>query len=514
MIEKLILRQDKHVLTELTPLSDKAKEVLHFYQDTIRAPQIIDIGPVTHLSPRYVGDEPPSALREYKIVLPKSLNEAYALLCEEHDQAMMQIVEGHKEWETDYQFAPKSLAFQVDGLAYPPQFLQYASGIEPEVLADFLKARVYEIHNNISWYDLNGRLWPDGTTNATWHQTLDELRQRVGKKVALLATTEAKLKKLFFQELGGVRKNYFPSDEEIRSITGFDAFMGPVELFEHFKKYSGNDSDYVFYGRCSRPTYWLEDPTISIDEPFLSDPQLRRYVRKYAITHNFDNPNHTLFDPRVITDTKAALCLIGSGYVATKPDDIYSQEFLKFLEEKKIIPEKTICNDDQLSEEKRKKLGKYLEKFLFDYPRVSIFSPKFVMYLDSVGVDPNSVANGVQRVRAKPLRRHYGAWGHTRSTITGANFVSRLMDEEQIRGPFLLQPEFKNFEVIDKNTGIHYLVIDRIFFVRGNEGRLKRMEGIRAFMPKDSPPGQRNNVHDSRYTLDARILEEDYISIS
>lgn len=489
-------------IPEVKPLSKEAKAVLMYYQETIAIPHVINIGSVTQLTPRYEGDEAPGALREYKVEFPPSLNQAYALLAQKHDDALMLVAKRHAEWKTDYQYAPQSLAFQIDGPAYPDQFLAYAANISPDVLAEFLQGRIYEVENNIAGYDLNGRLWPDGTTNKTWHETLEKVRQQTGKKVAVLASTNEKFDALLLSELG---KDTLPSEKETRTRTGFDTFMGPNELIAQYKKYDGQNSDYVFFGRTSYPTQWLEDPTTSVHEPFLANPILRQFVRAYAITHNFDNPEHDLYDPRVITDTKAALCLIGAAHLVNTSEDIYSQKFLAFLNEKNIGPDKVVFLNE-LTPGKIKKLGKNLERYLFNYPRSAMLVPQLLTHLEGRGVDPNLVANGSQLFRAKPLRRHYGAWGHIRGVIHGATFVSKLMKDSEIRGPFVIQPELQNFQIIDKNTAIEYLVIDRVFFVRAPDGELKRMEGIRTHMPKNSPEGQKNAVHDGKFTLDAPIV--------
>lgn len=62
----------------------------------------------------------------------------------------MKLVEKHKIWESDYQYAPHTLVFQVDGPAYSDEFLRQAEFMSPEVLAEFIMRRVFEFEAKYS----------------------------------------------------------------------------------------------------------------------------------------------------------------------------------------------------------------------------------------------------------------------------------------------------------------------------------------------------------------------------
>ena len=528
-------------LSKYEVLSSEIREIRSFYEDDIVEPDVMDLGPKKKLEPRYVGDKSPFALRELSVEYPKALNEAYEILAEEHDAAFMRIVEKYKEWTTDYQFAKNSFGFQIDGRAFSERFLKYVADKKPEDIAKFLKiAVVFEVENNIAAYDLNSRLWPYGTRNETWHGGLEGVRGKTGKKIALLASSEEKYNALLRSELGLEPEDNLPSEEEIRLRTGFDAVWGPEQLIGHFNNQRDKvvdgvvDSDYLFFGRTSRTTEWLKDPNHTVvKEPFLEDPILRRYVRAFAITHNFDNPALSLGDPRIFTDTKAALCAIGGAYRVTGLQDIYSQEFLDFLKQKKYLIDNGKIHIDrlilqgeqtekleklkqkakkkiegELTVEAIKKIEHSLERYIFNIPRAAMLSQNFQVYLRSRGIDPKSVADGTQKMRVKPEQRSYGAYGHERGSLTQLSFKDKLKKGPTIGGHFVIQPEMENYEVIDQNTGRSYLAIDRVFFVRGNDGRLERMEGVRVYMPKDSSEGRKNNVHAGEFTLDAPISRD------
>ncbi len=492
--------QNKTTYGEIKPLSEEAKTVLKNYEKAISVPQMVDIGSATDLTPIYEGETPPFALRNYKIHYPPSLVEAYKIACNKYEDCFMDIVKEHKNWGSDYQCAPNTLAFQVDGPAYPDEFLNQAKYMNPEVLAEVINARVFEYENNLAMYGLNGRLWPDGTTNQTWHMALDKARSRTGRKIAVLAGTEKKLDEMLKSELGASRDN-MPPEETIREITGFDSFMGPCDLIAHYQKYNGEDSEYVFFGRTSRPKTWLRDPTSQIDEGFLADPNFLKYVRAFALTHNFDNTVLLLNHPSIITDTKEAMLMTGAAYLVTQPNDIYSGEFQQYLSNNGIDINNISSGD--LTPNQKKKLGDLFTSFPSQY----LLSKQLTDHLKMRDIDPDSIASGSKKVRGKPLKLHYGCYAHITGRVNRASFLNELMGQVKIRGYYIIQPEFNNLHIIDShNLSDSYIAIDRVFFVRGANGELEPMESCRSLMPVSAMDGKKNNVHEGANTKCARII--------
>ena len=263
----MIIPEFKRIQTEpINSLSPKAKEILMIYGLSISKPQEVQIGSTTLLEPMYDGEKPPQALREYTINYPETLIEAYRIACDNYDRRYMDVVERHKQWPTDYQYAPHTLVYQVDGPAYSDEFLEYAFHQTPETLAEFINARAFEYEPNVAMYGLNGRLWPEGSTNQTWNEALEIIRKSTGKKVAVLAVTEEKLREMLISELGINEITKLP-EETIRDLTGFDAFMGPNDLLKQYAKHGGEESDYVYFGRTSRPKSWLRNPTTENELP-------------------------------------------------------------------------------------------------------------------------------------------------------------------------------------------------------------------------------------------------------
>lgn len=484
---------------EANPFLKDGNAVLKSYEQSIATPQIADIGEAIQVAPMYSDEAPPLALREYKVHYPKSLIEGYKIACEQYDQQFMRLVNRHTIWATDYQYAPFTLAFQVDGPAYPEAFLKQAEFISPSVLAEFITKRVFEFEANIAAYGLNGRLWPDGTTNQTWHAALEAVRQRTGKKVAVLAGTEQKLDEMIMYEMG-ITRDQITSGEVVQAMTGFDSFLGPNDLISLYQKYKGNDCPYVFFGRTSRPKSWLRNPSNQVDEGFLAHPEILRYVRAHAITHNFDDPTLPNTDHAIIMDTKEALVLAGAAYPVTQPCDIYSQEFLQCLANNGISVDEIV--EGTLSPGKKNKLG----GIFLNFPSESLLSESLVSHLQARGSNPALVASGEQKVRAKPLKQHYGIYGHQVGSINRAKFLNKLMEQVKLRGGYIIQPEFSNLHIVDSANPLEsYVAIDRVFFVRGADGQLHSMESCRSLMPAQSYEGKKNNVHEGSHTKCARI---------
>lgn len=485
---------------KIEAVQPSAKNILQIYEETIKLPQASHLGTVSHLTPIYEGETPPLALRDYKITYPPSLIQAYQIACSDYDKEFIKLVEKSKIWPTDYQYAPYSYAFQVDGPAYPDEFLKAAAAMNPKDLAELIKARVYEFESNIAMYNLNHRLWPEGTTNQTWHWAIENIRKKTGKRVAVLAGTEKKLDEMLMYELGTDR-NHLLSESEIKEQTGFDNFLGPSDLIKEFDKYGGLDSDYLFFGRMSRPKAWLKDPTMKIDEGIFADPAILKFVRAHAITHNFDNPSSPLNDHSIMMDTKQALIGIGSAYLVTHPKDIYSEEFIHFLEQNGIKIDDVFLG--KINPNQKKKLGDIFIKF----PSDELLSKSLIMHFNGRGSDYKAISEGVQKVRGKPLKLHYGCYAHINGQINRASFLNELMKQVNSRGYYIIQPEFNNLIVVDdQNPEEKLIAIDRVFFVRDEQGNLIPMESCRSHMPLSSPDGQKNNVHEGAHTKCAPIV--------
>lgn len=484
---------------DTNPFLEGGNAVLKSYEQSIATHQIVAIGQATQIAPMYAGETPPLALREYKIHYPSSLIEGYKIACEQYDQQFMKLVGRYKIWETDYQYAPFTLAFQVDGPAYSDDFLERTQYMSPTVIAEFITKRVFEFEANIAAYGLNGRLWPDGTTNQTWQATLENVRHRTGKKVAILAGSEQKLNEMMLYEMG-VKRGQCISPEAVRSLTGFDAFLGPNDLVSVYQQYQGSDCPYVFFGRTSRPKSWLRNPSSNVDEGFLAYPEILRYVRAHAITHNFDGPKLSLNHPSILMDSKEALVMVGAAYLVTQPSDIYSQEFLKYLSDNGI--DMSDIAEGILNRGEKNKLGEIFLKF----PATNLLSESLNNHLQTRGIDPDLIASGEKKVRAKPLKQHYGIYGHEVGPVNRARFLNELVEQIRVRGYYIIQPEFSNLHIVDSNNPQEsYVAIDRVFFIRGADGQLYPMESCRSLMPAQSYEGKKNNVHEGSYTRCARI---------
>lgn len=485
---------------EYSSFIEGAIGLLHTYEQMIETPEVVKVGQTTNLEPIYIGESPPMALREYQVYYPDSLIKAYQMACDIYDDHFMKPVEMNKTNLTDYQFAPNTLAFQVDGPAYPKEFLDLVSNIDPQILAQFIMLRVFEFETNIAAYNLNNRLWPNGTTNQTWHEALDVVREKTGKQVAVLAGDDLKLEEMVWYEMG-VSMSNLPRSEAIRELTGFDAFLGPKDVLKIYEQYQGNDCPYVFFGRTSKPKSWLKKPYRKFGLEFLSDLEILKYVRAYALTHNFDDPNLPLNDPEIMMDSKNALLKTSSAYLVTEIKDIFSVEFLHSLVQIGIIDES--WNRGILTPKQSNKLGMKIQQF----PSSRLLSSAFEKHLQERGVDPLLIASGEQPIRAKPLKQHYGIYGHITGPVNKYKVIKEIISQMKTRGYYILQPEFKNLTIIDRDKPNQaYLAIDRVFMVRDVDRKFQPMESCRSLMPLDTLEGRKNNVHEGPNTKCAAIV--------
>lgn len=473
------------------------RSILQSYEKSIAVPVNVALGNQTSLTPMYASEKPPYALRDYVIQYPEALVEGYRLACEQYDKYFIGIVDGHKTSQTDYKYAPKTFAYQIDGPAYSEAFLKEAANMHPSDFAAFITARVFEFEPNIAAYGLNNRLW-GGTTSDTWKAGIEDIRRRTGKKVAILTGTQAKLDETILYETGIANKQYMPAGR-IKDMTGFDDIIGPDDLKVIHAMFGGSDSPFVFFGRTSMPKDWLRNPNTQVSKA-LSDPEIIKYIREYAITHNFDDPNLPNSDSRVIMDTKEALVRSGGAYSVSNVADIYSDDLLSELSSKGIHIE--LITDGTITPKQKVELGKQLQKF----QPSALLSGSLIDHLERRGVDSSDFANGKRKVRVKPLKQHYGIYGHETGSLNSSKFLNAVTSQIKLRGDYILQPEFANLQVANSiNTGESYVAIDRVFFIRGSNGELKPMESCRSLMPVNSTDGSKNNVHEGSETRCARI---------
>lgn len=420
---------------------------------------------------------------EYRIVYPEIIVKALEDLYYEYNQAFFLLVEENREWDSDYRFCkdksgmPINFAIQIDMVGLPESFCQEAVNMPREVVREILRKRIFEIENSLAMYQLLEKSFSNGNNSFfknNFRESLDELRKKFGRKIALLAVTKQKyitMKSLEF----GKEENEDMSDEEVFELSGFDKFFSPSD----FREYLGHNNgycDYLLYARTSDPVVKLKKPDFEIEHPLLSDAEMRRLIKENSITFNIDAPG--MNPQKRINDTKHYMVPMNMGFAINVEADLLSSSFAKHLAKKK----------------------QYL-----DFSDGCRLSDRFCKYLLNKGVDLNEVASGNIHLRAKPLKGTYGCYGHLVGALKEGRFRRELRRNLlQREGGYIIQLEM-NVPKITNSDGIEYTFIDRNYLAFTN-GHPKFLGGLRSLMPTDSLEAKNGRNHGNTQTVMGEIV--------
>lgn len=428
------------------------------------APEIVHLGPERIRDDIPTNEGPFHVFTEYEVHYPTSVVEALARMYREYNEAFRALVDKNREWETDYMYAltsdgmPINFGVQMDINGLTSAFLEEAQNLSVDEVYTRLKD-VFEIENSLAMYGLLMRITSKNGEETPfaigWRETLDQIRTRTGKKIALIAVTDDKYQHMKEAEFGKTKDEEL-TDDKVREISGFDRFFSPDE-YKRYVEEHGEDSEYVLYCRTSDPLATLEDPTNIVEHTLLSDPTIRRIMKKYSLTFNIDNPEWERGDDRRINDTKRYLIPMGRGYQITSADQLRSPEFKEFLL--------------------------------------------------SRGADPVEVASGQVVVRGKPDTA-YGCYGQERGAIGDDQYIATQQELIDNWGMYIAQPEMTIPTVQDDETGERYTVAHRVFLVTVDGIKYKLLQGYASHMPVKSIEAERGRNHGSKFTKLARILEK------
>jgi len=422
-------------------------------------------------------------LPEYKTYYPEVIIKALSNLYAEYNKAFVRLVEANREWETDYRYsiAPNGIPIngwvQIDMVGLPDSFLKVASSLDEQQVQEVLRRKIFEIENSLAMYQLLELIFSSNGEETffrkNFRNSLNNLRKKHNKEVALLAVTEQKYQSMRESEFGK-RVGEPLTCEEVRELSGFDRFFGPQD-FEQYLIQNRGKCDYLLYARTSDPVAKLKRPELKIEVPLLENDYTRRIIKENALTFNVDNPNWVNGDLRKINDTKAWMSALGMAF------DIYRYE------------------DAVTIVEKRGEKG--------NLQTIETLSDGLVNYLKSQGVDFSAVDPREIILHAKPMQASYGCYGHTRGTLSDREFRRELRKGLRLRGPYVIQPEIQTPTVFNLTDGQSYTYIDRIFMWTDGEN-YNFMGGFRSLMPIDSIEARKGRNHGSSYTVWAEILPE------
>ncbi len=393
-------------------------------------------------------------LPDYTTTYPEVVLEAMRNLYNEYNQAFAPLVAANREREMDYQHCmsggvPINWCVQIDMVGLPETFLQEAAGMPEEVIREILRSRIFEIENSIAVYQLlenffsrNGR---DSFFKTRFRATLDDLRRRFGRPIALLAVTQPKYNVMLESEFGK-RIGEQLTDAEVRELSGFDRFFGPSE-FRNYLGSSGGQCGYLLYVRASDPVSKLRNPKSPVRHPLLNDSEMRRIIRENTLTLNVDDPK--MGPERRINDTKEYMAPIGMAFQIRTMSDLHSPEFEAFLRAQG-----------------------------FDNPKAAV-------------------------LRCKPAKGTYGCYGHVAKIMReGSNALAQGLKEW---GDYVVQPEMATPVIINRTDGTAYTFIDRNFLGMVN-GCPKFLGGVRNLMPMDTIEARKGRIHGNASAVYAEIV--------
>ena len=419
----------------------------------------------------------------YKIAYPEVVISALQELYVEYNRAFIPLIEANREWDTDYQYCiqdgtPVNCAIQIDMAGLPQGFLDMAAGLPPDVVREMLRRRIFEIENSVAVYQLLERIFSsnnqDSFFKSRFRATLNNIRKRLKKPIALLAVTRQKYHAMMESELGKQGGEAL-SETEVKERLGFDRFFGPEDFQQYVAEHNGR-CDYLLYARTSDPIEKLKNPDVKVDHPLLGNPEMRRIIKAHSLTLNIDAPD--MDSVRKINDTKEYQSRMNMAFAIHAEADLFSLECAEHLFK-----------------------GKSYE----DFSGINRLSDKFMTYLKHQWLDPADVESGRTALRCKPMKCAYGCYGHLVGSLKDSRFRSGLRRNLRQRGGgYVIQPEMNVPRIVNNTDGTEYAYIDRNFFSFTN-GRTRFLGGFRTLMPLNSTEAQNSRIHGNSSTVLAEI---------
>ena len=412
---------------------------------------------------------PFKAYLDYTTVYPSVVVEALINLYCEYNRTFVGLVAANREWNADYQYCndgvmPVNWVVQIDMLGLDETFLAQATTMCEEEVREMLRQSIFEIENSIAMYSLLGKQFSRGNQvsffSTRFRAVLEGLRQRFGRPITLLATTEEKYASMLATEFGKTMGEVL-TDAEVRLISGFDTFFGPYQ-FQEYLAANGGLVRHLLYVRSSDPPSKLKRPDLVVSNPLLDNEEIRRLIKANALTLNLDAPDMAF--ERRINDTKGYMLPMGMAFPIMSEADLYTLEG--------------------------------------DCHR---YTPKFEAYLRARGADPHAIAANSVALRCKPEKGAYGCYGHLRGCITDRKFRSDLRKNMGKRGDYVVQLEMEVPTITNGTDGTEFAYIDRNF-IGTIDGQPMFLGGVRTLMPVDSEEVRRGRIHGNALSVFAEIV--------
>jgi len=435
-----------------------------FLDQYLTQPTINKLGDVLERTDIKSSLGPFRTLPNYIIRYPEVVIKALTYLYGEYNRAFTSLVATNREREKDYQYCygedgivPINCCIQVDMVGLPEVLLCEMDKMSEDMVQKILRKGIFEIENSIAVYQLLENFFSrnksDSLFKIGFRATLDNLRCKFNRPIALLAITEAKYDAILTSEFGKYPGEQL-TDMEIRELSGFDTFFSPQQFRDHLNVNSGQ-CGYLLYVRSSDPVEKMKKPDFVVNHQLLSDPLIRKVIKENTLTFNIDAPDWPIGSERCINDTKDYMPLMGMAFpISTEKD---------------------------------------------------LFSPQFRIYLCEQGIDPDLVLSGKIRLWCKPAKGTYGCYGHVSGFMIDGKFRSELRRNLNLRGGYIVQLKMPTPVITNATDGIIYTFIDRNFFGMIN-GYPRFIGGFRNLIPVDTNEARNGRIHGNPSTVYAEIV--------
>jgi hypothetical protein len=457
------------------------------FASDIQAETSANLGPVVKRDDIRSTKGPFYALPSYRVVYPTVVIAALARLYAEYNATFTSLLEKNREWDTDYRHCHlaggrvANFAVQIDMVGLSQVFIDSVAKQSVESVTEILRGHIFEFENSLAMYSLLQGIFssPGGHSRfcRKFRSSLDNIRNRFDRPIALLAVTDQKYRAMLETEFGWKEGDSLPSDAEIETLTGFNTLLGPDEFARHVRENDG-DCRYLLYARTSDPVAKLKNPRLEVHHPLLGNPELRHVIKANSLTLNVDAPGMPA--AHRINDTKEYMPQMGMAYPVNHEQDLFSDGVLEFI---------------------RRTARPYAE-----YTGTERLNSQFAAWLRSREIDPGLVAAGSRKLRAKPLRGSYGCYGHVKGSASSGDFRANLRRNLERRGSYIVQPELPFSVITNTADGQQFAFIDRVFFsITGEQPEF--IGGFRDMIPLDSFEVARGRIHGNADAVWAEITD-------
>ena len=285
---------------------------------------------------------------ESVVKFPKRLLDAFSRFLVRYNRAFQLLAETNKEHESDYQYCFANGNFinrfvQVDFRTPTQSFLSRVDLLSDEELDEWVESNVFEAENNLARLPLLVGMFrrdqPESYFGKRYGLALDNIRNKFGMPIALVAVTEEKYVNILREEFGiqDATPETRLSHDFVRAISGYDMVIGPKEAEELIR--SGEMNNILVYGRTSPPLSALRNTELLKDlhVPLLDNPENRRILRAQSLTPNFDP--YTADPNAILNDTKAYQEALGIAFPVRTLDDLSLTHTMEYLHRRRIEPE-------------------------------------------------------------------------------------------------------------------------------------------------------------------------------